>query len=280
MLLIAQVRVHKLNQPAKQAEEFSPGPAERNEVERSAAPGNWRKRVPTPALAGERPAAACCRPLKRALRFIFIADPGFRSLRSLRPGLNSSACYAGSLNGPGQASLWLTLPLLLLGLALAGCSHGIHSGTGGWPPAAAAPSQANATSSADVVKVRAETLSIPVGGGADATVSLSVSPGFHINANPATFSYLIATEITTDKIPGIDAGKPAYPAAEKKKFQFADEDLALYEGETQIKLPLHAETNALKGARSLPIHVRVQACDNEKCYAPATLDAAIALEVK
>ena len=175
---------------------------------------------------------------------------------------------------------YLPTLVVLLALPLAGCSRGIHSGTGGWPPAAAAPSLTKITSSADVVEVRAAAVSIPEGGGADATVSLSVSPGFHINANPATFPYLIATDITADKIPGITAGQPAYPAAAKKKFQFADEPLAVYEGKTQIKLPLHAENNAVKATRSLPIHVRVQACDNEKCYAPATLEAAIAVEVK
>ena len=135
-------------------------------------------------------------------------------------------------------------------------------------------------SSADVVKVQAATVSIPAGGNTDATVSLSISPGFHVNANPATFSYLISTEITPGKIDGITAGKAVYPAAAKKKFPFADQPLAVYEGDVHIKLALRAEANAARGARSLPFDVRVQACDNEQCFPPDTLHATIAVEVK
>ena len=138
----------------------------------------------------------------------------------------------------------------------------------------------NVRSSADVVKVRATATSIPAGGSNDAIVILSISPGFHVNANPATFSYLIATEVTSGGTQGISTGKSVYPVPEKKKFQFAEEPLAVYEGEAPIRVPLRAEANAAKGARSLPINVRVQACDQEKCFAPDTMHATIPVEVK
>jgi len=154
----------------------------------------------------------------------------------------------------------------LLVLALTGCTHGTA-------PAAI-------SSSANVVKVRAADLSIPAGGNADATVMLSISPGYHINANPATFPYLIATAVNPGKAEGIIAAKPIYPIAQKEKFQFAEEPLAVYEGEAQIRLPLRVEANAGKGARSLPIELTVQACDTEKCYAPDTLKTSITVDVK
>ena len=168
--------------------------------------------------------------------------------------------------------------LLLLVLALAGCKHRIHSGTSGQPAASSSP--AGISSSADVVTVRSSDVSIPAGGNADATVTLSVSPGYHINANPATFSYLIPTAVSPGKAEGLLAGKPVYPLAQKKKFQFAEEPLAVYEGEVQIKLPLRVEANAGKGARSLLVDVRIQACDSEKCYAPDTLKTMIVADVK
>ena len=61
----------------------------------------------------------------------------------------------------------------LLVLALTGCTHGIHSGTGGWPPASSTP--AGISSSADVVTVRSSDVSMPAGSNADATVTLSIS---------------------------------------------------------------------------------------------------------
>ena len=171
---------------------------------------------------------------------------------------------------------------LVIGSALTGCSgvHTvIHSGTDDGHPSSS-PAQAGISSSANVVKVRAADISIPAGGNADATVTLTISPGYHVNANPATFAYLIPTAINPGKAEGIIAGKPIYPAAQKKKFQFAEEPLAVYEGEVQIRLPLRAEANAGKGARSLLVDVRVQACDSEKCYAPDTLKTLIVVDVK
>ena len=166
-----------------------------------------------------------------------------------------------------------------LAFALAGCKHGIHSGSGGRSPASS-PTPARISSSVDVVKARAADVSIPAGGNADATVTLSISPGYHVNANPATFSYLIPTSVDPGKAEGIIAGKPIYPVAQKEKFQFADEPLAVYEGDVQIKLPLRVEVNAGKGARSLLVDVRIQACDTEKCYAPDTLKTMIVVDVK
>jgi thioredoxin:protein disulfide reductase len=142
------------------------------------------------------------------------------------------------------------------------------------------PIAANVKSSAEVVKIGAGNTVVVAGTSTDASLRLAVSSGYHINANPATFPYLIATELTPEKIDGVAAGKPIYPTSEKKTFQFADVPLAVYEGDVQIMLPLRAATNAAKGTRSLPLTVRVQACDNEKCYPPAILSSYISVEVK
>lgn len=164
-------------------------------------------------------------------------------------------------------------------LGLNGCGRTPTSETNAGPPATPAPG-AGMVTSADVVKVQAANVTLSAGGNADATVTLSISPNFHVNANPASYPYLIPTEVKAEKIDGLAAGKPVYPAAEKKKFQFAAEPLAVYEGEAQIKLPLLAEKSVAKGALSIPISVRVQACDHEACFPPATLKTTISVEVK
>lgn len=166
---------------------------------------------------------------------------------------------------------WLSL--ITLAVIFAGCSK---TST---PEPAHPDGPANVRSSRDVVKVAAAAVSLPGGGSADATVALSISPGFHINANPATFAYLIATQVTPGKVAGITAGKPVYPTAGKQKFDFAEEPLAVYEGRVEIKLPLQAEAKA-KGTISVPLDVRIQACDHKECFPPDTLKTTIAVEVK
>src|SRR6266550_8583234 len=168
------------------------------------------------------------------------------------------------------------LPVIFLLLILEGCSQGPNSKTGEPPATSPTPF----SSSADVVRLSPTGISIPAGGNLDAKVLLSISPGFHVNANPATFPYLIATELTTGKAEGITVGVPIYPAAVKRKFQFEQQPLAVYEGDAPINLSLRADKTAGAGSPSLPITVRVQACDEEKCYPPATLNSTIPVTVK
>lgn len=153
----------------------------------------------------------------------------------------------------------------------AACSKDVRTGGGLGPGQGQMP----VSSSAQVVKATAVPVNISQSSGADAMIALSISPGFHINANPATFSYLIATEVTAGKLEGIITGTPVYPAAVKRKFQFAEQPLAVYEGELSIKLNLRAEANATPGRKSLPVNVRVQACDEEQCFPPATINTTI-----
>lgn len=171
---------------------------------------------------------------------------------------------------------------MLLVLLFAGCNRGggISSGTGGWPPRSSSPTTV-ISSSLDVVKIKTESVVITIGGNADAVVLLAISPGFHVNANPATFPYLIATELEVGNgYDTITAGKPAYPVAQKRRFRFAEEPLAVYEDEVKLTLPLRTTPKATKGLVSLPISVTVQACDEEKCYPPGRLNTMIAIEVK
>jgi len=173
-------------------------------------------------------------------------------------------------------------PLLILSLLLVAVLEGCNDNRTVIVnrEAATTPSPASISSSAGVVKVRTEPVTIPAGGKSNATVTLSISSGFHVNANPATFPYLIPTEVTAENSEEITVDKAVYPAGRMEKFQFADQPLAVYEGETQIKLPLRAKANGARVSTSLPIKVRVQACDNEQCFPPATLNTTLAVDVK
>ncbi|HEY0004881.1 MAG TPA: protein-disulfide reductase DsbD domain-containing protein [Pyrinomonadaceae bacterium] len=174
---------------------------------------------------------------------------------------------------------------LLLLLALAGCSK---QETLPQPTTTVAPagpqSQASASpakvTSTGVVKASAMPVEMTAGGNAEATVQLKITRGYHINANPPSESYLKATEVTVEAGAGISAGKPAYPSSVMKKFSFAEKPLAVYEDEVQIKLPLRAAKTATKGARQMPMWLRVQACDETACYPPGTLDLNLQLTVK
>jgi thiol:disulfide interchange protein len=178
------------------------------------------------------------------------------------------------------------LTCFALSLGLSACSHIETTTTRVNPPAEAdspaAPtaSSAGKVSSTDVVKASVAPVEVTAGGAADVSVKLHIKDGYHINANPPTFAYLKPTEVSIEAGEGLTAGKPAYPSSVTRAFAFAEKPLAVYEGETEIKLPLKAAANAAKGARDLPLKLRVQACDEKACYPPGTINVPVALTIK
>ncbi|HXM36852.1 MAG TPA: protein-disulfide reductase DsbD domain-containing protein [Pyrinomonadaceae bacterium] len=173
------------------------------------------------------------------------------------------------------ALISLSLPLFVA--ACSGRSGQLNTNT--TPAAAGSPAQRPATS-VKFVKASAADVQIPAGGSAEATVTLLIQSGYHVNANPPTFSYLRATEVIVQTGEGISVGFITYPNPLIKKFSFAEIPLAVYEGSPTIKVMLKAIPTAAKGVRSLPAKLNVQACDNQVCYAPGTLELSIPATVK
>jgi DsbC/DsbD-like thiol-disulfide interchange protein len=144
---------------------------------------------------------------------------------------------------------------------------------------AASPADQRITSEG-VVKVAAQPVEIPAGGSAEAVVRVTIQNGYHVNANPPTFPYLKATELALSPADGVSAGLVTYPKALNKKLAFADKPLAIYEGETELKAMLNADKAAKTGGRSMSAKLRIQACDDQVCYPPGTLDFAIPINIR
>ncbi len=142
------------------------------------------------------------------------------------------------------------------------------------------PGTGASTPPADVVRASTSGVRIIANGSAETVVRLTVADGYHINANPPSFSYLKATELEVEPGGGITAGKPFYPPSLVKKFEFSEQPLAVYEGETIIRLPLRAAKTAAKEAHTLRAKVRVQACDQQACYPPRTIETTIPVTVE
>ena len=132
---------------------------------------------------------------------------------------------------------------------------------------------------ADVVRVTVDPAEVKAGSTGEATIKLTVAQGYHINANPPSFPYLKATEINVAPADGITPGKPVYPKSVTRKFAFSNDPLAVYEGETAIKLPLSVP-GGVTGTHTLNGKLRIQACDEEACYPPRILDTSITVKVK
>ena len=170
----------------------------------------------------------------------------------------------------------LTCCVLLL---CAACARREPPATANTSAPAAAPAPAERPTPEHIVSARADAVALKTGASADAQVRLTIADGYHINANPATFSYLRATELVLTPAGGVTAGQPAYPQAVTKKFPFAPQPLAVYEHKATIRLPLRAGAAAPKGAQTLRAQVQVQPCDEEKCFPPTKIAADIPVTI-
>jgi len=156
------------------------------------------------------------------------------------------------------------------------------------PPAAATSSPVVTASNGisprtEIVRAEVNAVDVAADGSAEASVRLKIAEGFHIHANPPSLPNLIPTELKIEASEidaGITAGTPVYPSSITKKFEFSEQPLKVYEGEAIIKLPVRVAASATKGAHQLRAKLRTQACDNQACYPPRTIETFIPVNVR
>jgi uncharacterized protein YyaL (SSP411 family) len=106
-------------------------------------------------------------------------------------------------------------------------------------------------------------------------VTIKVDDKFHINANPASFDFLIPTTV---EFKGIKPKKVEYPKPVRFTAEFVREGLHVYEGSVAVvaRFPKGSltENSSIEGA------VTVQACTNQICLPPSTLPISAAVGAK
>lgn len=110
-------------------------------------------------------------------------------------------------------------------------------------------------------------------------VVLKIRNGFHINAHEASADYLIATNVTAEPPKGFKAGEVIYPKGELHTFSFTKTPLRVYQDKVVVRMPVTVLPEAPNGAQHIPLKLRYQACNNELCLPPVTLDVNVLVSV-
>jgi hypothetical protein len=105
---------------------------------------------------------------------------------------------------------------------------------------------------------------------ASVVVTLDIERGFHVNANPASFDFLVPTSLD---IIGAHALEVRYPKGLPFKSEFAPDTLSVYEGSVRIVARLDA--GALDPRQPLRVTVSTQACTQTVCLPPAKIPLTI-----
>ena len=140
--------------------------------------------------------------------------------------------------------------------------------------------QRREVTSVGVVKVTTPETSLAKAGSGDAVVRLTIENGYHVNANPPTFPYLIPVELQIAPVDGFSVDFITYPDAVTRKLSFAEKPLAVYEGTVDLKVRLSATKIAPAGTHNLSAKLRVQACNDQVCYAPGSIDLKLPVSIK
>ena len=140
--------------------------------------------------------------------------------------------------------------------------------------------QRREVTSVGVVKVTTPETSLASGQSGEAMVRLNIDNGYHVNANPPSFPYLIPTELQITSSDVVSVDFITYPDPLTKKFSFAEKPLAVYEGATDLKIRFTASKSAPAGTHNLSAKLRVQACDDQICYAPGSIDLQLPVSIK
>ena len=151
------------------------------------------------------------------------------------------------------------LALLALALAAPPASAQSLGGAEGMPEAK------------DLLHVRAAPLEARPGESARVQLTITIEPGWHVNANPPALDYMIPTQVTIAGAPGLTMGRPVYPPAKRVKLSFEETELAVYDGETHVAVPIAIAATAAAGARTLSGQVKFQACNDQVCLAPTSI---------
>jgi len=104
-------------------------------------------------------------------------------------------------------------------------------------------------------------------------VVLKIREGYHINARKPTLDYLIPTDLKVEAPAGFQAGEVSYPDGQLKNFAFSkNQPLNVYEGTIVLRLPVTISAQAPAGERQIPLKLHYQACNQEVCLPPVTLN--------
>ena len=98
------------------------------------------------------------------------------------------------------------------------------------------------------------------------TVTLQIAPGYHVNANPASYDYLIPTTL---RLPGLPGAQMQYPAGTLLKAKFAPEGIRVYSD--TVELVAQLAKGSLAHAAALRATVDAQACTDSVCLPPSQI---------
>jgi thiol:disulfide interchange protein DsbD len=137
--------------------------------------------------------------------------------------------------------------------------------------------------SSQVVKVEAYPSLKPVHPDTLFTVAvrLHIQKGWHVNAHEGLPEYFIPIQLSDPPMNSIftSQGSARYPQGQKKALGGSTQAFSVYEGDQVLYIDVKLGKEAKPGILSLPLSLRLQACNDQVCLSPAVVPVTVRVEV-
>lgn len=130
-----------------------------------------------------------------------------------------------------------------------------------------------------VAKPFLSTNKLPSGVKSRIAISLTVSPGWHINQNPASDEFLIPTTVKIQSKQGTTLTNLKFPKGKEYRVKGDDQVILVYEGKVTVFGDLEVPEKAAGTVEEFELIIRYQACNDNGCERPKTLKFAAKVPV-
>ncbi|MCU7550487.1 protein-disulfide reductase DsbD family protein [Chitinophagaceae bacterium LB-8] len=132
----------------------------------------------------------------------------------------------------------------------------------------------------DIVKVKVPEAIVYAGKRSLIKVELEVKNGYHIQANKTKDEFIIPTTLEIKTYEGIRVERTVFPPANKFQLEGTNTYLDVYDGVFSIIITVQTNRNIQRQRHVLQAKLNYQACDNQRCLMPKTIEFSIQVEVK
>jgi DsbC/DsbD-like thiol-disulfide interchange protein len=109
------------------------------------------------------------------------------------------------------------------------------------------------------------------------TLKVEVLPGFHVNSDHPRDEYLIPLKLSWQDSP-LETKTISFPKAEE--IQVGNENLLVFTGTFDIRTEFAAPANAPAGETTITGKLRYQACSNQMCFRPSSIEIKLPVNIE
>lgn len=110
-------------------------------------------------------------------------------------------------------------------------------------------------------------------------MAVSLADGYHVNSHTPNEAYLIPLRLTWTPGP-VEVSEVVYPKPHEGHYQFSPKPVSVFTGNFDIVTKFKVPRDTPAGLAILPGKLRYQACNNNACFPPKTVEVKLPIEIR